>query len=309
MRLLKLLDYFFILRPILFFPGWTTTLAGCLAARALTLDLTGPPHWNIVGVCVSSAMLMGAGFLANQMQDTESDRVNQKLFFLSHDFVKRRLVIFETVFLSIASLALAAMISLRIFAIHIPALLLITLLYNFKPFNLKDKPFGSLFANACMGLFALAFGYFLTENSLELFIRKAWPYLFFNTALYFLTTVPDAGGDAHAQKKTAAVVYGIPAAIYAALIFELAALGFGIWADDLIILLPTVFSLPFFIGMAIKKSVSSVILTIKFGLLFFSLTVGIFFPVYLLLIIFFFFATRYYYRKRFQVNYPSLKGE
>jgi hypothetical protein len=149
----------------------------------------------------------------------------------------------------------------------------------------------------------------LTESSVELFFHRAWPYLFFNTALYFLTTVPDAGGDAHAQKKTVAVVYGIPAAIYAAVIFELAAVGLAVWLDDLIILMPSLLALPFFIWMSIKKSISSVILTIKFSLLFFSLTVGIFFPAYLLLIIFFFFATRFYYRKRFQVNYPSLKGE
>ncbi len=312
MRVLKLFDYFFILRPVLFFPGWTTTFAGYLAARHVfdfKWDNALAADWRLLGVCLSSAMLMGAGFIVNQIHDAESDRINQKLFFLSNDVVTRRSVIVQACLLSAGSLILAWMISLTMFLIHLPALVLITVMYNLKPFALKDKPFGSLLSNAFMGLFALAFGWFLVESSMALFFRQALPYFFFNTGLYFLTTVPDAGGDAQTRKKTIAVVYGIPAAIYCAAAFESAAVVLAAMHGNWIILVPCLLVLPFYILMIINKNMPSVIRTIKFGLLFFSLSVGIFFPAYPVLIVVFFFATRAYYRKRFDVNYPSLKGE
>lgn len=310
MRFIYLLDYFFVLRPILFFPGWTTTLAGYLAASRTAEPLS---FFNssspLILVCISSAMVMGAGFIVNQIKDQETDRVNQKLFFLSEGVAHQKTIIFETWVLIATALVIAAFISWTMFIIHILSLFLITVIYNLHPFTLKDKTLGSFIANTMMGTFAFAFGWFVADQTFILFVLKALPYIFFNTALYFLTTIPDADGDKHAHKKTICVVYGIRTTVYWAVFFEAIAVMLSVQTMDWVILIPSLASLPFYVKLMISKNVSSSILTIKFGLLFFSLMVGIFFPVYILVIILFFFLTRFYYRRRFNMNYPNFKGE
>ena len=310
MRFIQLLDYFFVLRPILFFPGWTTTLAGYLAARnsAVPLSLFNADRVLIL-VCISSAMVMGAGFIVNQIKDKETDRVNRKLFFLSDEITHQKIIIIETWILVSIALTIAAFISWTMFAIHVLSLLLITVLYNLKPLVLKDKMFGSFIANLLMGAFAFAFGWYAVDPSFMSFMGKSLPYIFFNTSLYFLTTIPDAEGDKHTKKRTICVVYGIPFTMYWALGFEIIAVLLACSTLDWLILIPSALTLPFYIKLMISKDVSSSILTIKFGLLFFSLTVGIFFPQYILIIVAFFILTRFYYRQRFNLNYPNFRGE
>lgn len=310
MRLIHILDYFFVLRPILFFPGWTTTLAGYLAAkRSLKpFDLFNADVYLIL-VCISSAMVMGAGFIVNQIKDKESDRINRKLFFLSEGVTHQRSILVETWILVCSSLVIAAFISWIMLIIHALALLLITVVYNLKPFALKDKAFGSFFANTLMGTFAFMFGWYAADQSFLSFAVNAWPYIFFNTALYFLTTIPDVEGDRQASKKTVCVVYGIRATVYWAFAFEMMAVLLSFHRMDWIMLVTSVLTLPLFIRLILRKNTAAAILTIKFGLLFFSLIVGIFFPGYIFLIILFFFLTRFYYRKRFNMNYPNFKGE
>ncbi|MBL7995908.1 UbiA family prenyltransferase [bacterium] len=310
MRFFNLLDYFFVLRPILFFPGWTTTLAGFLAARNTQGHLGFfEANPSLILVCISSAMVMGAGFIVNQIKDKETDRVNQKLFFLSEGVTHQKTMIIETWILIVLSLAIAAFISWPMLFIHILALFLITVAYNLKPFSLKDRTFGSFIANSLMGIFAFAFGWFALDSSFLLFIERSLPYLFFNTALYFLTTIPDAEGDKLTQKKTICVVYGIHTTIYWALGFELISITLAGIAMDWLILIPSLMTLPFYVRLIVLKNVSASILTIKFGLLFFSLMVGIFFPWYIVLIILFFILTRFYYRRRFNIIYPNFRGE
>lgn len=310
MRFIHILDYFFVLRPILFFPGWTTTLAGYLAANPSLKPLGfSNADFSLILICISSAMVMGAGFIVNQIKDKESDRVNRKLFFLSEGVTRQKTIVIETWILIIASLTLAAYISWIMLLIHALSLFLITVMYNLQPFALKDKTLGSFMANTFMGTFAFAFGWFISKPSFDLFIQNALPYVMFNTALYFLTTIPDSEGDKQAQKKTICVVYGIKTTVYWAFTFEIVSILLALRTLDWIILIPSVLSLPFFVNLVIVKNVSTSIRTIKFGLLFFSLTVGIFFPEYIILIILFFFLTRYYYRKRFNMSYPNFKGE
>lgn len=310
MRFIHLLDYFFVLRPVLFFPGWTTTLAGYLAAKR-SLEPLGlfNADSSLVLVCISSAMVMGAGFIVNQIKDKESDRINRKLFFLAEGVTHQRLILIETWILVCLSLAIAAFISWIMLLIHVCALLLITVFYNLRPFALKDKPFGSFFANTLMGTFAFMFGWYTVDQSLVPFIASAVPYIFFNTALYFLTTIPDVDGDRLSAKKTVCVVYGIRKTAYWAFAFEIAAVVISFYSMDRVMLLASALTLPFFIRLLLLHNTASAILTIKFGLLFFSLIISIFFPSYIVLIVLFFFLTRFYYRSRFGMNYPNFKGE
>jgi 4-hydroxybenzoate polyprenyltransferase len=310
MLFIQLLDYFFVLRPILFFAGWTTTLAGFLAAYPDTGEINQiPTTVPLALVIVSSAMVMGAGFIVNQWKDRETDRVNKKLFFLSEEITHSRIIILEAFFLIVSSLAIAAFISATMFMIHALSLFVITVLYNLKPFSLKDKTLGSAIALVLMGAFAFMYGWFLNDTSLKGFLISVLPYILFNTSLCFLTTIPDTEGDKLTSKRTISVVYGFSITVYLAVAFEIAAIVLGAILEDRIILLTSLLSFPLYAYLLIRRDVPAAVFTIKFSGLLFSLIVGVFFPWYLILIGVFFFGTRWYYRKRFAMNYPNFRGE
>ena len=87
-RFVKAFDYFFIVRPVLFYPIWTVYLAGFICARntndvfskywiSLQSELTTLPF---VVSFISISFLMGAVFIINQFTDVHSDKENNKLF-------------------------------------------------------------------------------------------------------------------------------------------------------------------------------------------------------------------------------------
>jgi 4-hydroxybenzoate polyprenyltransferase len=309
---IRLLDYFFILRPILFFPGWTTTLAGYLCAKGLTdpaMVWTQNPDLDLLVVCVASAMLMGAGFIVNQIYDADTDRLNNKLFFLAKGFVPTWAATAEAILLLIAALTSALFISHTMLLLFIMAALLFTIIYNSRPLALKDRVLGSFAANALMGLFAFAYGWFAAGGSLNALFIDSVPYIFYNTSLYFLTTIPDAHGDGRTSKRTLCVVYGVRTTIQWALAFELIAIAWAAVRSDVVILIPATLVLPWYALLLKHPTREAVIRAIKLGLFFFAVMVGIYFPVFVLLILFFFFFTRWYYEKRFDMTYPNFKGE
>ncbi len=310
MNMTRLLDYFFVLRPILFFAGWTTTLAGYLAASQSYDPFDGPvTSGSLIGIMISSAMVMGAGFIVNQIKDKDTDQINKKLFYLSDGVLPYRLVVLEAWVLAMGSLAIAAWISMGMLIIHLLSLIWITAIYNLRPFELKNKPFGSLFANMGMGVFAFLYGWYLTPLSWQDFFTSVVPYALFNTCLCILTTIPDFEGDRQASKRTLCVVYGIPATVGLAFTLWVAAFLSAAYNMDWIILIPCILSVPLMLKLVIKRNAAAAILSIKFTGLFFSLVVGIFFPWYIIMIILFFFGTRWYYRNRFGMIYPNFKSE
>ncbi|MDZ7340319.1 MAG: hypothetical protein ONB27_03110, partial [candidate division KSB1 bacterium] len=91
---LKFLDYFFVLRPTLFFPVWTVFLAG-LHANAVfdpkhaMSSLAIVPAQNQILVALLLSLLMGAIFIFNQIADIETDRQNNKLFFIANGIIRK----------------------------------------------------------------------------------------------------------------------------------------------------------------------------------------------------------------------------
>lgn len=263
---------------------------------------------NLLLVLIASAMMMGAGFVVNQIYDADSDRINNKLFFLAHGVVPLRGAVLEAILLLVGSLMLAWVVSEIMLILFIIAAFLFTVVYNMPPFVLKDRVLGSFFANALMGILAFAYGWYVVDSRFSVFASALLPYVLFNTGLYFLTTIPDVPGDGHARKKTISVVYGVQTTIRWAVAFEVSAILFGFVGWDPIILIPALLVSPWYAVLLFRSDRSTVIRTIKWGLFLFSLIVGTFFPLFLLLIGFFFFFTRWYYQKRFNMDYPNFKG-
>lgn len=314
-RFLKYLDYFFVLRPMLFYPGWSTLLAGYLIIFKDRWYLP-PREWTSIDfkllswLFVSFALAMGGSFLLNQLADVETDLKNKKLFLISEGHISKNAAIVEVVILLVISLAIAVKGG-TLFLITVLLFILVTgYFYNFNPFKFKDKPWWSLWANMAMGFLAFCLGWLAAFRSFswQLFV-DALPYLFFNTALYFYTTLPDIEGDRLANKKTLAVKFGLNAIIYIAFGFFLAALVSAIILKDqlaLIILLP---SMPFFLWTLIHPQVSATIRTTKFSILFFAIAVCLKIPFYFILMVAGFYFTRWYFKARFQFDYPNFKGK
>jgi len=314
-NVLKYLDYFFVLRPMLFYPGWSTLLAGYFIVFKDRLYLK-PEEWHsiefgLLGLLfVAFAMAMGGSFLLNQLADIESDLKNKKLFLISEGHISKKAAIAEVIILLLGSLFLSFTIGPGILITMILFIVITGYLYNFQPFKFKDRPWWSLWANMAMGFLAFVLGWLAIHEQISpsLFI-DALPYLFFNTALYFYTTLPDIEGDRQANKKTLAVQLGLKAIVYLAFIFYLGSLITTLVLKDhlaMIIVLP---ALPFFLWTLIRPQVSATIRTTKFSILFFALAVCLKIPFYFVLMVMGFYFTRWYFKARFQFDYPNFKGK
>lgn len=312
---LRSLDYIFVLRPMLFFPGWSTLLAGYLIAYRHRL--LAPPEFSlqahaesIVLLLVSFAAAMGATFLLNQLRDIEGDKANRKLFIISKGYITHRAAVIEVMLLILLSLALGFYLSRLVGLLALFFIALTGFLYNYRPFALKDRPWGSLWANSAMGWAAFALGWAGTNEHFDAAIfSDSLPYLFLNTALYFYTTLPDMAGDAQHQKVTLAVRYGPDKIFVTAFFLYLSGLAAALLLQDYTALLILVLSGPFFVINIYARTIASAIRTTKFSILFFALAICLKIPAYFILMVAGFFATRAYFKARFNFDYPNFKGQ
>jgi len=310
---LRFLDYFFVLRPMLFFPGWSTLLAGYLIAYKSRLFLTYNEFNNLDLIGIGLVLFifgsaMGISFLLNQLEDIESDRRNNKLFIISEGHITKKSVIFESITLGLISIFLAFCLSYQVGIIVIAFIVVTGFFYNFKPINLKDKPWGSLMANALMGWIAFAFGWSMQFSWSFKLVIDSIPYLFFNTALYLFTILPDLQGDKITSKHTLAVIFGINKIIFFSFSLYVTSFISAIFLDDWTALFFTILALPFFILTIRNNDIVSAVRTTKFSILFFAVAICLKIPYYLVLMVLLFFLTRWYFYKRFNFNYPNFKG-
>lgn len=312
-NVLKRLDYFFVLRPMLFFPGWVTLLAGYFIEYRELLYFTGI---KIKAVNLSEVSLllllfgaaMGSSFLFNQLKDIESDELNDKLFIIAGGYLTRRMIHLEIFILFILVLILSLYFPINIFLLIVFFIVLTGYLYNFKPFALKDKPVGSLLANALMGWFAFAIGWSVQHELSWYIIVDALPYVFLNTALYFFTTLPDLEGDRAAGKNTIAVVHGKKLSIRLAFLLFTFSIISSIINHDWMVFSVILMSATFFIRTLRNYSISATVQTTKYCIAFFTLVICFKLPYFFILMLAGFFGTRWYFKHRFNFDYPNFNG-
>jgi len=316
-RWLRYLDYVFLMRPMLFFPGWATLLAGFLLASfpspyflpgmsfQLTFHSLGYPVWLAM---LTFALAMGGSFIFNQLRDVDSDRQNRKLFLLGDGHVPLSHGYIQAVLTCLLAMGMALTIN-RTFALLLLAFILVTgYLYNYAPFELKNRPLWGLWANMAMGWLAFALGWSLAQPLGKSFLLNSLNYLAFNTGLYLLTTLPDRDGDAAARKITFPVKYGFRTTIrWSGLLMAAALVGGGVMKDDLILLI-SLGTLPFMIWMLRQPTTERAIITLKMGIFFFVLWISMKFPLFFGIALAGFYFTRFYYQRRFNFDYPNFKG-
>ena len=311
--LLKKLDYIFVLRPMLFFPGWTTVLAGYFISSNDQLYYSWPQitqinYKQLTLLLLLFALLMGASFLLNQLRDIDSDKKNNKLFIVSEGHISKNSIIVEILLLTLFGLVIAWSIGFEILLLAFGFFILTGYLYNFRPFKFKDKALLSLIANSLMGWFAFAIGWGAFRTISLNILLDAIPYVAFNTALYLFTLLPDVAGDRTSDKKTIAVIYGEKVTIRLAFIMFVFGLVSAVYLHDLMILMVFLLSLPFFVVTVWNYSLEWTVKTTKFGILIFAVLICFKIPFFFILMLTGFFVTRWYFKKRFNFNYPNFKG-
>lgn len=295
----KLLDYFFSTRPVLFMPVWTVAILG--AGQAVGHRISGSTAGSLL---FATACLFGAVYLVNQIFDRESDRINNKGFFLSRGIVSVPEAVVLAAGLNLAALAVSLLISGYAFVLFV-AIVILGVVYSAPPFRLKDRAWAALFANMLAhGSIVYLVGAGWNENLEWKHLVKSLPYFFAVGAIYLNTTLPDVEGDRQVRKKTVAVVYGERFAQGAGLVFVLAAIGIAVYTRDFDFLLPAILALPLFALALDRKSVKYSVWATKAALVLLSLAAALYFWWYVLILAAGFLAARIYYKRRFGMVYP-----
>jgi 1,4-dihydroxy-2-naphthoate octaprenyltransferase len=309
-RIVKILDYFFVLRPTLFFPVWTVYAAGYFAFHrfsaagqngvATALDVTA---LSLLGILT---LLMGSVFILNQLCDVVTDARNHKLFLIAHRHIPPRAAWVEMILLCAMTLFVGFFYGTEIGALFVAIFLLTGILYSVSPFQWKNRPLLGLSANALGALLIFMAGWWSVQIEWQPPLRHALPYMLAVAAVYLYTTLLDVDGDAGSQKMTFGVRFGLRATIFAGFFLEFGALISAWRLDDPVIFYPALGAAPFFFWATIRQRLADVSRAIKLPILFLALAICVKVWQFFFLLAFIFYFSRWYYRRRFGLKYPSL---
>jgi len=307
--MIKILDYFFFLRPVLFFPAWSTVLiAHFVSNPQQSIHTFIIINSELSLILLVFALLMGSAFIVNQIYDIETDTHNKKLFFLEKKIISIKEARNLSIFSAVLGFILAAYLSIYILIISLSFYLVSAILYNLRPFRWKNKWLGGTLSNFIFGVCAFLYG--VNFEYLSMVMNEFYIMSLFNIILCILTTLPDQVGDKKVGKKTIANVLGIRITIGVIVGLNILMI-LIILFNSLSVIFTLLASASFILtSYLIFNSKDQIILSIiKILLLIESLIATYFYNDYLILILLMYFVGRWYYKKRFNLNYPNLVNE
>lgn len=305
---MKIFDYFFLLRPTLFYPIWTFFLAGYGGGVGFGVE-KNPflPSIELMRALIGITSLMASIFILNQIRDMETDRANRKLFLLANGIVSIRPAYCEAGFLMMIGFILGFFTDFRMGLGFIILFILSGYAYNYPPAQWKDHPIMGIVTNGIGGLIIYSLGWMISGTDGIVPIHVI-PYTLAGAAVFLNTTLPDIEGDAKTGKVTFGVRFGIKKTARWALILEVLTVGLALVFRDWLLFIPALFVLPLFVLGALKPVLPYVMRATKFSVLALAVMISVYFPWYLVPIVVVFFLSKWYYRKRFDFNYPNFKG-
>ena len=319
-KLLRLLDFVFVLRPTMFFSVWTIFLSGFfvqskfgVAATQVTTDdalVTGQHDFLWVGLFLT--LLIGALFIVNQLKDQATANRGSRVLLIGQGLITPRAAYVEALILIVPAIIFGFLFSINMGILFVEILLLIGILYNFKPFSWKDKALLSLVSNVLFA-FLLFSGGWIIEGSLtkEVFVH-ALPYVCAAAAVYLFTTLPSTEEDAAPNRMTFGLRYGFKQTVYLGCVLDVVAIVSAYYLGDEIIFYPAFFSLPFFIWAIVKQRTDDVYRAITFPIFLLSMTICFKYKmeigslVYFFLVFGLYFLSKAYYKFRHGIDYPRL---
>jgi len=306
------LDYLFIFRPTLFFAVWVMTLAGyggyfIVNDKPVWWSLNF--DWMILLYFTLITLATGATFILNQLRDKESDKENKKLFLISEEYINPDLALKIAIVTIGVTLLIAAFLNLEFFVVLAVCVLFWGYIYNFKPFEWKDKPMLGVLINFLSGLCLFICGWIVAGEWQWQAILAAMPYLLAWTAVAILTTIPDKKGDIKTGKNTISVQLENKPTIWVAFICLILSFALGMYHHDPVIALACLLASPLFIIMLFKPTEAWVLRSIRYPIMFIALTLCVEFPLFFVAILINYYLCRFYYISRFNLNYPTFQVE
>jgi len=306
------LDYLFFMRPVLLPPVWTIAILG---ANAAPFDGLSQSLWRTVVFAVHLSALFGAVYTFNQIHDVESDRRNQKLFFLPEGLISLLAARRFTVALNIAALLFTVVLAstghgggfdFEFLGLTL-AIMLLGIVYSAGRRPWKNSPLLGFLANviahgAVVYLLGVAFAGSPNGPQLELVAG----YVLAVGAVYLATTVADAQGDQATGKRTLAVAIGARASMWMASVLVLLAIWIAWSGSDWLLLTGGIIAIPFYLQSAFRPTARRAARAAKAAVAALSALACLVYPPYLVLLVVGFTGTRLFFHWRFKMTYPTL---
>lgn len=296
------------MRPVLFFPAWSTLLLAYVFERNIYSWELLIFNYDLLVRLVSFAVVMGASFIINQIADLETDKKNKKLPILSSELVTEKEAWFFSILLLSLVLAFSYYYDVYIFMLNVIFFTITGVLYNLPPFSLKNKMILGALANYTMGILA----YLYACSKFEIIDSESFIILsMINFSLFILTTLPDIKGDKLTEKRTIGSVLGIKKSLIINLLLMIMLLVISrlYFYSVSIVYYLFICQLIFSIFLFVKEELEKIIFVIKLFLLIQALAVCLFFPDYFILVLLMYLGGRRYYQNFFNINYPHIKNE
>ena len=282
-------------------PVWTIAILGFFRSPVKPVD-----EYRLLWLLLISSGLAGWAYIVNQIADIESDRSNNKLFYLPAGLISIRAATIYAGFLLLISLSGALYYGPAIGSISFVSILL-GYFYSAKPFYWKNQPVWGAISNGFgHGSLVFMLGYIGAGGRFDNSFLLSIPYLFAVIAVYIGTTLPDIRGDKESGKRTLGVVLGVKfsTAVMALSLMISLLLSLVLW--DIPMLIVCNLAMPFYLYAAIKPEIKQAVFAARLSVLLLSIAACFMVWWYVLLLAFLFVTARLYYKKRFRIDYPSL---
>ncbi len=311
MKRSKFSDYIFLLRPSIMIALWTFYFAGV----TLAFRINGLSYFNnnynagmIICTLLMYSLLMGSVYVINQIVDIDTDRLNKKLFILPDGIISKQNAMIYVIMLTVISLSGIMIMPQATFVMKGLFILsfILGVMYSVKPFCLKRRPFVDLIDNVIgYGMIAVIIGFESTGYSFKIeYVQKLLPYIFSMGAIFINTTLMDYEGDKAVNARTTGVFLGYKKASLLSSILMGFAIISAFNSGDKIMIICSIYSLPFFIYNAVKRSKKIIDMSVNLTAPILTVFLSICFPYFLVLNIIVLISMKIYYRKRFNIKYP-----
>ncbi len=312
----------FVLRPVIMIPAWSFYALGVhmppvAGESELFSAIAQPGFWCLTAI-------LACAYVANQVFDQASDRLNGKGLFLTHGVFRTRTMIAIAL---VCFLAASWLFQRVTGAQRFPLIgaMWLALIYSLPPLRLCSRPWLDLIANA-VGYGGLAFAAGasgVSEYALAAFL-DSYPWMLLVAATFLHTTILDVDGDAAARKRTTSVAIGVAWSAHIATAFGALAFAACAWryferAGSLLGMLVTAMVLLVLVvahvtilradkmdetlrtasrARASSRAVQAITVVVAlWACLRDPVLLGLFAPLVV--------AARYYYRARFYIRYPG----
>ena len=269
--------------------------------------------WRTFFVFLGLTLTSASTFILNQIEDIDSDKINNKLFLVGEYFTPESSLSISRFLLAIGILLSAVanwFTSLFVISIY----LIWGILYNKEPYSWKKKPLLGWIANSVVGIMLFMIGWYYvmtsqTDVTINLYdlsiVQFMLPYILCFSSVALLTTLPDVKGDIETGDDTFPIIYGKMLTVILSSLLISSAFVFSLIYEDPLASTASIVSLPFFLFTALRSLEKDILRSIRYPIFilnFFALTVypWLFFPLVITYCL-----SKYYYWHRFELHYPT----